>query len=143
MQSENVVFATLSKTKILKDLPNEITTFLVRDPPKTDSKSKPKTALQNNPPKSHPTSENGFILDPHWAPQEGTNLSRRHQNCEHGILWEQNGSQMVTQTLQKPISAPFLNIFHQFLMIWGCNLSHFGTQVTPRDDPSCKDTGSV
>ena len=49
--------------------------------------------------------------------QEGTNLSRRHPNCERGILWGPNGSQMVTQTLQKPISVSILKIFHQFLMI--------------------------
>ena len=137
MEPKNNVFATLSETKILKDLSNEITTFLVRDPPKTDSKSKPKTALQKNAPKSHPSCENCFILDSHWAPQEGTNFSRRHQKCERGILWGPNGSQMVTQTLQKPILAPTFNTtFNKFLMIWGCNLSHL-------DNPSCKDTGSV
>ena len=111
MESKTAVFATLSKTKILEDVSNEITTFVVRDLPKTDSESKPKTALESNAPKNRPTSENGFILDPHWAPQEGTNLSRRHQNCERGILWGPNGSQMVIQTLPKPILAPILNIF--------------------------------
>ena len=59
------VFASLSKNKISKDVSNEITTFLVQDPPEIDSKSKPKTALENNAPKSHPTCENGFILGPH------------------------------------------------------------------------------
>ena len=111
MEPKNGVFATLSKTKILKDVSNEITTFLIRDPPKTDSESKPKTTLENNAPKSHPTSENSLILDTRWAPQEGTNLSRRHQKCERGILWGPNGSKMVTQTFQKPILVQILNIF--------------------------------
>ena len=62
---KRLFFATLSKPMILKDVCNEITTFLVQDPPEIDSKSKPKTALENNAPKSHPTCENGFILGPH------------------------------------------------------------------------------
>ena len=114
MEPKTAVFATLSKIKILKDISNEITTFLVWDPLKTDSESKPKTAQENNAPKSHPLSENGFILDPHWAPQEGSNFSRRHQHCERGILWGPNGSKMVTHTLQKPILVPILNIFSDF-----------------------------
>ena len=65
MEPKTYVFATLSKPMILKDVSNEITTFLVQDPPEIDSKSKPKTALENNAPKSHPTCENGFILGPH------------------------------------------------------------------------------
>ena len=40
------VFASLSKNKILKDVSNEITTFLMQDPPKTASESKPETALE-------------------------------------------------------------------------------------------------
>ena len=119
IEPKSDVSAPLSKTKTLKDVSNEITTFLVQDPLNTDSESKPKTALENNAPKSHPTSENCFILDPHWAPQEGTNLSRRHQNCECGILWEPSASQMRTQTLQKPNSAPILApILNFFIIFW-------------------------
>ena len=132
MESETAVFATLSKTKILKDLPYGITTFLVRGPPKTDSESKPKTALENNAPKSHPTCENCSILDPHWAPHGGTNLSRRHPNCELRLLWGPKGSQMATQTLQKPTLASILHIFEkvfdvlgiQFVTSWDAIYSH-------------------
>ena len=143
--SQQLVFcATLSQTKILKDLPYGITTFLVRGPPKTDSETKPKTALENNAPKKHPTCESCSIFGPpHWAPEEGTNLSRRHPNCELGVLWGPKGSQMATKTLQKPTLAPISNIFDRFVMLWGCNLSHYGTQLSARDSQSCKDTGSV
>ena len=51
MEPKNGVFATPSKNKILKDVSNEITTFLAWDPPKTDSESKPNTAMENNAPK--------------------------------------------------------------------------------------------
>ena len=80
MEPKTGVYATASKTKILKDISNEITTFLIRDPPKTASESKPEIALENNARKSHPTFEKRSILEPHGGPQEVTNLSRRHQN---------------------------------------------------------------
>ena len=67
MESKTGVFATLSKNKILKDVSNEITTFLAWDPPKTDSESKPNTALENNAPKCNPTSEHY-----HFGPPFGT-----------------------------------------------------------------------
>ena len=65
------IFATLSKTNILKDVISEITTFLVQDPPKSDPESKAKTVLESNVPDSCPMHENYSILDSYWAPQAG------------------------------------------------------------------------
>ena len=46
MDPKTVVFASLSKNKILEDVSNEIITFPGLDPPKTASESKPETALE-------------------------------------------------------------------------------------------------